>query len=91
MIHSKQHQGCRIQDTGTCGKHQTKTKNPWCASRGCRLQNSGPWDSQLPVVKNSRLFAQREHSARCAPKGGVFAQRAHGANQLLRCLSQEHP
>ena len=28
MIHSKQHQGCRIQDPGTRGKHQTKTKNP---------------------------------------------------------------
>ena len=23
------------------------------------MQNSGPWDSWLPVVKNSRLFAQR--------------------------------
>ena len=67
MIHSKQHQGCRIQDPGTHGKHQTKTKNPWCTSRGCRVQNSGPWDLWLPVVKNSRQFAQRGHSARCAP------------------------
>ena len=25
-IHSKQHQGCTIQDPGTRGKHQTKTK-----------------------------------------------------------------
>ena len=65
MIHSKQHQGCRIQDPGTRGKHQTK--NPWCTSRGCRVQSSGPWDPWLPVVKNSRLFAQRGHSARCAP------------------------
>ena len=24
MIHSTQHRGCRIQDPGTCGKHQTK-------------------------------------------------------------------
>ena len=31
------------------------------------VQNSGPWDPWLPVVKNSRLFAQRGHSARCAP------------------------
>ena len=23
------------------------------------MQNSGPWDPWLPVVKNSRLFAQR--------------------------------
>ena len=30
-------------------------------------QNSGPWDPWLPVVENSRLFAQRVHSARCAP------------------------
>ena len=26
---------------------------------GCRVQNSGPWDPWLPVVENSRLFAQR--------------------------------
>ena len=39
VIHSKQHRGCRIQDPGTRGKHQTKTKNPWCTSRGCRVQN----------------------------------------------------
>ena len=59
MIHSKQHRGCRIQDPGTRRKHQTKTKNPWCTSRGCGVQNSGPWDSWLTVVENSRLFAQR--------------------------------
>ena len=66
MIHSKQHQGCRIQGPGSHGKHQTKTKNP-CTSRGCRVQNSGPRDPWLPGVKTSRLFAQRGHSARCAP------------------------
>ena len=59
--------GCRIQDPGTHGRHQTEKKNPWCTSRGCRVQNSGPWDPWLPVVENSRLFAQRVHSARCAP------------------------
>ena len=39
MIHSKQHRGCRIQDPGTRGKHQTKTINPWCTSGavGCRI------------------------------------------------------
>ena len=42
-------------------------KNPWCTSRGCRVQNSGPCDPRLPVVENSRLCAQRGHSARCAP------------------------
>ena len=41
IIHSKQHQGRRIQDPGTRGKHQTKTKNPWCTSRGCRVQDPG--------------------------------------------------
>ena len=43
MIHSKQHRGCRIQDPGTRGKHQTKTKNPWCTSGavGCRIQDPG--------------------------------------------------
>ena len=34
-----------------------------------RPQNSGPWAPWLPVVKNSRLFAQRAHSARGAPIG----------------------
>ena len=63
MIHSKQHRGCRFQDPGTHGKHQTKAKNPWCTSRGCRVQNSGPWDRWLPVVKNSQLFAQCGYSA----------------------------
>ena len=63
MIHSKQHRGCRIQDPGTRGTHQTKTNNPWCTSRGCRVQNSGRRDPWLPVVKTSRLFAQRAHSA----------------------------
>ena len=70
MIHSKKHGGCRIQDPGTRGKHQTKTKNPWCTRRGCRVQTSRPWDSWLPVVKNSRLFAKHAHSARCAPVEG---------------------
>ena len=68
MIHSKQHRGCRIQDPGSRGKHQTKKEIP-CTSRGCRVQNSGPWDPWLPVVENSRLFAQHAHSARCAPLG----------------------
>ena len=27
------------------------------------MQNSGPWDPWLPVVENSRLVAQRAHSA----------------------------
>ena len=50
---------CRIQDLGTCGKHQTQKKNnPW-TSRGCRVQNSEPWEPWLPVVENSQLFAQR--------------------------------
>ena len=31
------------------------------------VQNSGPWDPWLPVVENSRLYAQRGYSARCAP------------------------
>ena len=66
MIHSKQHRGCGIQDLGTRGRIRLK-RNPWCTSRGCRVQNSGPWDPWLLVVENSRPFAQRGHSARCAP------------------------
>ena len=31
------------------------------------VQHSGPWDLWLRGVEKSRLFAQRGHSARCAP------------------------
>ena len=31
------------------------------------VQSSGPGDPWLPGVENSRLYAQRGHSARCAP------------------------
>ena len=92
MIHSKQHRGCRIQDPGTRGKHQTKTKNPWCTSRGCRVQNSGPWDPWLPVVTNSRFFAQRWHSARCAPYVCTYAsvcEIAHVSTQLCINISTQ--
>ena len=37
MIHSKQH-WCRIQDLGTRGKHQTKTKNRY----GAEFRTLGP-------------------------------------------------
>ena len=44
MINSKQHRGCRIQDPGTHGKHQTKKKNipgvP-AGAVGCRIQDPG--------------------------------------------------
>ena len=46
-------------DPGTPSKHQTTKKKTWGTSRGCRVQNSGPWDSRLPVAEKSRLFAQR--------------------------------
>ena len=47
------------------------------------MQNSGPWDPWLPVVENSRLFAQRAHSARCAPfVWGLF--RFKGVERLGR-------
>ena len=61
-INSKQHRGCRIQDPGTCGKHHTDKKNPWCTSRGCRVQMSRTWDPWLPVMENSRLFVQGAHT-----------------------------
>ena len=34
MIHSKQHRGCRIQDPGTRGKHQTKRKKSLVYQQG---------------------------------------------------------
>ena len=91
MIHSKQHRGSRIQDPGTRGKHQTKTTNPWCTSRGCRVQNSGPWDPWLPVVENSRLFAQRTvrpliHARRC--NSAVPVVRKTTSDQCVGMLTQ---
>ena len=44
---------------GPVASIRPKQKRPWCTSRGCRVQNSGPWDPWLPVVENSGLFAQR--------------------------------
>ena len=38
--------------------------------RGCRSQDPGT--RGYPVVENSRLFAQRGHSARCAPTNRVL-------------------
>ena len=63
MINSKQHQGCRIQDPGTRGKHLPKKRNPWCISRGCRVQNSGPGTRGYRWWKT----ADFSHSALCAP------------------------
>ena len=43
MINSKQHRGCRIQDLGTRGKHQTKKQIPGvpAGAVGCRIQDPG--------------------------------------------------
>ena len=41
--------------------------DPFKTASGAR--NSGPWDRWLPGAKNSRLSAQRGHSARCARFG----------------------
>ena len=43
MIHSKQHRGCRIQDHGTHGKHQTKNTIPGVSAGAvwCRIQDPG--------------------------------------------------
>ena len=67
MINSKQP---GVQNSGPWDPWQASKlkKNPRCTTRGCRVQNSGPWDPWLLVVENNRLFAQRGHSARCAPK-----------------------
>ena len=40
-------------------------RDPFKTASG--LQSSGPWDPWLPVLENSRLFAQLAHSAQCAP------------------------
>ena len=66
MIHSKQHRGAEFRTLGPVASIRLKQKIPWCTSRGCRVQNSGPWVPWLPAVENSRLLAQRGHSAQCA-------------------------
>ena len=62
--------------------------SPWRTSGGGVGYNSGPWDPGLPGVESSRLFAQRAHSARCAPMSnlahllcGTFA-RLHGLHSV---------
>ena len=67
MINSKQH---GVQNSGPWDSWQAldyKKKSLVYQQGGCRVQNSGPCDPWLPVVENSRLFAQCAHNARCAP------------------------
>ena len=47
------------------GSGPMRMHDPFKTASG--VQNPGPWDPWLPVVENSRLFAQRGHSARRAP------------------------
>ena len=75
MIHSNQHRGCRLQDPRTHGTHQTTPKNPWRTSRGCGVQNSGPWDPWLPGVGNSRLFRTARAQRTVRPPRGVTGRR----------------
>ena len=60
MIHSKQHRGYRIQDPGTRGRHQARKEIPDVPAGAVGYRIQDPW---LPAVENSRLFAQRAHSA----------------------------
>ena len=46
------------------------------------MQNSGPWDPWLPVVKNSQLFAKRAE-ARCRMGQDVCRRQ----EMLVPCLS----
>ena len=45
----------------------TPLKTTHLQKRASGVQNSGPWDPWLPVVKKSQLFARRGHGTRCAP------------------------
>ena len=75
-------QRCRIRDPGTRGKHQTKKKKALVYQQGvCRVKNSGPCDPWLPVVKNSRLFAQHPHTTGTA----------HGAPPHYHQQSPQNP
>ena len=79
--------GCRIQDLGTRGKHQTKKKLSWCTSRGCRVQNSGPWVPWLLVVEKRRLFAQRAHSTGTAHSAPPSVRLRHIVGRA--CISSD--
>ena len=74
LIHSKQHLGCRIQDPGTRGKHQTKRKIPGvpAGAVGCRIQDPGirgyRWWKTADFSHSAHTArAQRAHGAQCAP------------------------
>ena len=76
MINSKQH---GVQNSGPwdAGKHQTKKKSLVYEHGGGRVQNSRPWDPWLPMVENSRLFAQRGHST-CQAHGAPPMEEREG-------------
>ena len=59
--------GAEFRTLGPVACIRLKKKSLVYQQGGGRVQNSGPWDPWLPVVENSRRFAQRGHSARCAP------------------------
>ena len=52
--------GCKIQDPGTCGMHQTKKKISWYASRvaGCRIQDLGTYG--IHQTKNTKFLVYRQ-------------------------------
>ena len=60
-----------------------KKKIPGSTSRGCRVQNSGPWDPWLPVVENSQLFAQRAVRPLCSHVAACFQSDAYKCIQLF--------
>ena len=92
MINLKQH---GVPNSGPWDPWQAsdlKKKSLVYQQGGGRVQNSGPWDPWLPVVENSRLFAQRAHSAQYAPLTGkkkvflytVFPKKARGHTMCWR-------
>ena len=74
MIHSKPH-----GDPGTRGKHQTKKRNPWCTSRGCRVQNSRPRDPWRPGVETAG-FSHSAGTAHGAPPAPPDHSTGHGTS-----------
>ena len=45
--------GAEFRTLGPVASIRLQKKDPWCTSRRCRVQNSGPWDPWLPAAENS--------------------------------------
>ena len=57
---------CYVVYPGNAPKNHPPIEACMTNSKQHGVQILGPWDPWLPVLENSRLFAQRAYSSRCA-------------------------